>query len=254
MGKQNLTRSDLIIEASEDMGIISRSYKQKGVEVSEAHIDKVASRKSGRKAGLYLTISPAADTKSETLTSVLNNGIKKLIRQVGVTGGKILVVGLGNENAIVDALGNEVVKRIRAGGRYFRLSAIAPKVADITGLKSFDIVKAVCEYHKPDLVVAIDTLTTKYLIRLGNCFQLTSAGISPGGGVDNPQPRLDKDSLLTPVIAIGVPLIISIGSIISDDSDAYAHYMVTPRDVDALVEKCADSIAEAINALGWENQ
>lgn len=241
--------SDLIIEAGEDLGIKSHIYKQKGVDISEVEIDKVASRKSGRKAGLYLTISPDAHTKGDILAEVLNNGIKKLMRQVDINEGKILVVGLGNENVIVDALGNEVVKRIRAGGKKICLSAIAPKVADITGLKSFDIVKAVCEYHKPNLVVAIDTLATKYLYRLGNCFQLTTAGICPGGGVNNPQPCLDKDSLFAPVIAIGVPLIISVGSIIENNSNAYSQYMVTPRDVDTLVDRCADAISLAINRL-----
>ena len=242
-----------IIEAGEDLGIKSHAYKQKGVDVSEVEIDKVASRRTGRKVGYYLTISPTPNVKSDTLVDVLNTAIKKLIRQVDVKDGKVLVVGLGNENVIVDALGNEVVKRIRAGGKKFCLSAIAPKVADITGIKSFDIVKAISEYHKPNLIIAIDTLATNYISRLGNCFQLTSAGICPGSGVDNTQPCLDGNSLPSPVIAIGVPLIISVGSIINDKSDKFSRYMLTPRDVDTLVDNCADIIANAINAFGKES-
>ncbi|MDE5756305.1 MAG: GPR endopeptidase [Clostridia bacterium] len=242
-----------IIEASQDLGIKSHAYKQKGVDVSEVEIDKVASRKTGRKEGHYLTLSPTPPIKNDTLIDVLNTGIKKIIRQVDVKEGKILVVGLGNENVVVDALGNEVVKRITTGGKKFCLSAIAPKVADITGIKSFDIVKAISEYHKPNLIIAIDTLATNYISRLGNCFQLTSAGICPGSGVDNAQPCLDNNSLLAPVIAIGVPLIISVGSIMGDKSDKYSRYMLTPRDVDTLVANCADVIASAINALGQEN-
>ena len=242
-----------IIEASQDLGIKSHTYKQKGVDVSEVEIDKVAARKSGRKEGHYLTISPSAQIKSDTLVDVLKGGIKKIIRQVDVNDGKILIVGLGNENVIVDALGNEVVKRINTGGKKFCLSAIAPKVADITGIKSFDIVKAISDYHKPNLIIAIDTLATNYISRLGNCYQLTSAGICPGSGVDNAQPCLDNNSLLSPVIAIGVPMIISVGSIMGDNSDRFSRYMLTPRDVDTLVGNCADVIAEAINALGHEN-
>ncbi len=243
-----------IIEASQDLGIKSHAYKQKGVDVSEVEIDKVASRKTGRKAGHYLTVSPTARVEDETLVDVLHTGIKKLIRQVDVKEGKILIVGLGNENVIVDALGNEVVKRIRAGGKKFCLSAIAPKVADITGIKSFDIVKAITEYHKPNLIIAIDTLATNYITRLGKCFQLTSAGICPGSGVNNAQPCLDSDSLLSPVIAIGVPLIISVGSIMGDNSDKYSRYMLTPRDVDTLVNNCAEVISQAINTLSQENK
>ncbi|MDE6372079.1 MAG: GPR endopeptidase, partial [Clostridia bacterium] len=242
-----------IVEARQDLGIQSHSFKQKGVDVSEVEIDKVASRKSGRKEGYYLTISPTPQIKSDTLADVIHTSIKKIIRKVDVKEGKILIVGLGNENVIVDALGNEVVKRIRTGGKKFNLSAIAPKVADITGIKSFDIVKAISEYHKPNVIIAIDTLATNYISRLGNCFQLTSAGICPGSGVDNAQPCLDSNSLPSPVIAIGVPLIISVGSIMGDKSDKFSRYMLTPRDVDTLVDNCADVIAAAINALGSEN-
>ncbi len=103
------------------------------------------------------------------------------------------------------------------------------------------------------MIIAIDTLATNYISRLGNCFQLTSAGICPGSGVDNTQPCLDGNSLPSPVIAIGVPLIISVGSIMGDKSDKYSRYMLTPRDVDTLVDNCADVIAAAINALGSEN-
>ncbi|MDE5911342.1 MAG: hypothetical protein K2H24_03320, partial [Clostridia bacterium] len=61
-----------IIEASQDLGIQSHSYKQKGVDVSEVEIDKVASRKTGRKEGYYLTISPTPQIKNDTLTDVLH--------------------------------------------------------------------------------------------------------------------------------------------------------------------------------------
>lgn len=243
----------LIIEAGTDASLPSRSYKQKGVEVRETVLDKVSARQTGRKEGCYFTICPTPGAPRETVSSVLCNCLKKLMRSVGVNGGKILAVGLGNENAIVDALGNEVVKRIRTGGKTYVMSAIAPKVADITGIKSFDIVKAIVDYHKPALVIAIDTLSTNYLHRLGNCYQLSSAGICPGGGVGNPQPCLDKNTLGVPVIAVGVPLIISVGSIVDDKTKAqgYSQYMLTPRDVDSLVSTCADTIADAVNAIDY---
>lgn len=248
MGMENIrdTSNGLLIEAGEETSLPSRSYLQKGVDVRETKVDKTLSHKIGKKEGLYLTLSPNAHTLPSTLVGVLVNSLKKLIREVGVSKGKILVVGLGNENVIVDALGNEVVKRVRTGGKAFSLSAIAPKVADITGIKSFDIVKAIVDHLKPDLVVAIDTLATGYLHRLGNCYQLTTAGICPGGGVDNPQPCLNKNTLSVPVIAIGVPLIISVGSILGDSAAENARFMLAPRDVDTLVKNSADIIAAAL--------
>lgn len=241
--------SDLLIEAGEEISIPCHSYRQKGVDVRETKVDKVLSHQCGKKEGLYLTLTPNAHTTPTTLGDVLQNCIKKLIRECGVNNGKILVVGLGNENVVVDALGNEVVKRIRTGGKTFSLSAIAPKVADITGIKSFDIVKAIVDHHNPALVIAIDTLATSLLHRLGNCYQLTTAGICPGGGVDNPQTCLNRSTLSVPVVAIGVPLIISVGSIMGNNSREYARYMLTPRDVDTLVRNSADVISSAINDI-----
>ena len=241
--------SDLLIEAGEELSIPCRSYRQKGVDVRETKVDKVLSRQCGKKEGLYLTLTPNAHTEPSTLVDVLQNSVKKLIRECGVNDGKILVVGLGNENVVVDALGNEVIKKIRTGGKAFSLSAIAPKVADITGIKSFDIVKAIVDYCKPNLVIAIDTLATSYLHRLGNCYQLTTAGICPGGGVDNPQTCLNRNTLSVPVVAIGVPLIISVGSIANNNSAEYAKYMLTPRDVDTLVTNGANVISAAINNI-----
>ncbi|MDE5616435.1 MAG: GPR endopeptidase [Clostridia bacterium] len=241
--------SDLLIEAGEELSVPSHSYRQKGVDIRETKVDKVLSRQCGKKEGLYLTLTPNAHTLPSTLCDVLQNCIKKLIRECGVTDGRILVVGLGNENVVVDALGNEVVKRIRTGGKAFNMSAIAPKVADITGIKSFDIVKAIVDHHKPSLVIAIDTLATGYLHRLGNCYQLTTAGICPGGGVNNPQPCLNRNTLSVPVVAIGVPLIISVGSILGNADSEYARYTLTPRDVDSLVRNCAEVIASALNAV-----
>ena len=97
--------SDLVIETAEDISLKPHYYKQKGIDMSEIEIDLVASRKSGRKTGAYLTVSPTNSTDKDTLSDVLYGGIKKLVRKVDVSKGKVLVVGLGNENVIVDALG-----------------------------------------------------------------------------------------------------------------------------------------------------
>ena len=105
------------------------------------------------------------------------------------------------------------------------------------------------DHHKPALVLAIDTLATGYLHRLGNCYQLTTAGICPGGGVNNPQTCLNRSTLSVPVVAIGVPLIISVASITGDTNSEYSKYMLTPRDVDSLVRNCAEVIASAVNAV-----
>lgn len=246
-----MNNSDMIIEVGQEISIPSTTYTQKGIAVHESSIDKVLARKINKREGKYITLSPKYTSSPTTITNVMSFLLRKLLRGEGIYQGKILVVGLGNDNVIVDALGNEVIKNIRTGGNDYDLSAIAPKVADITGIKSFDIVKAIVEHHKPDAIIAIDTLATNHLNRLGVCYQLTTCGICPGSGVGNTQPCMDKSSLLVPVIAIGVPLIISVGSIMDSKNmpRGYAHYMLTPRDVDTLVTNCGKIIADAINSI-----
>lgn len=245
--------SDMLIECADAVSFCAKRYVQKGIKVDECDVDKVLARKTGKREGKYLTISPQSDDKLECVKGVVKNSVSKLLRYCGVHGGKLLVVGLGNENAVVDALGNEVTKRIRTGEkRGYYLASIAPKVEGVTGIKSFEIVKSVVDSQRPDAVIAVDTLVTNRIERLGNCYQLTTAGICPGGGVDNPQPCLNRQSLSVPVVAIGVPLIISAGSIrgANGKSAGYAHYMLTPRDIDSLIKNCAKIIADAVNSLG----
>lgn len=244
--------TDLIIEAAKDVSIPCKSYVQKGIAVDECNIDKVLSRKTGRREGKYITLSPTPEISEKSISGVIKNSFLKLLRYSGIHEGKLLIVGLGNENVIVDALGNEVTKHIDAGQKNgYYLATIAPKVQGLTGIMSFDIVKAIVENQSPDAVIAIDTLATNRLERLGKCYQLTTSGICPGGGAGNPQPCLDKQSLSVPVVSIGVPLIISVGAILGRHGKVagYSHYMLTPRDVDSLVKSCASVIADAINGL-----
>lgn len=247
-----MSYSDMISECAAEIRLPCKRYVQKGISVDECTIDKVLSRKTGRREGKYLTVYPTRRDSAQCVKGVIKNSLKKLLRHCGIHDGKLLVVGLGNENAVVDALGNEVTKLVNTDKRdAYSLSCIAPKVEGVTGIKSFEIVKAVVDSQRPDAVIAVDTLATSRIERLGNCYQLTTAGICPGGGVDNPQPCLDRHSLSVPVVAVGVPLIISAGSIAGTNGKiaGYAHYMLAPRDVDALIADCAQIIADAVNSI-----
>lgn len=250
MNIQNQTAfGQLLLESSQFPKLPTRSYVQKGLQINETELSSVLARKYNLKNGSYVNISPSNRAKDTTIISVLGFNLQKLARRCGVNQGKVLVVGLGNKDFVVDALGNMCVQKIAIGGDNYIKCTISPQVSAVTGISSFDIIRGVISSIKPQLVLAIDTLSTQKLDRLGNCYQLTTSGISPGGGVGNPQPTLDKNSLGVPVIAIGVPLIINVGSIYDSDGlpTSYAHYQVTPRDVDALCEKTSTIISTAIN-------
>lgn len=242
--------SDLLLETAQDFNLAKKNYVQRGIKVSEVDIDHATSRKIGRKVGSYISISPTNKTKRSSLVNVLNTSLTRLMRRCGVDGGKVLIVGLGNKQFVVDALGERTLKSVEVGGTNYYKCLLSPQVSQVTGIMSFDIIKGVISTLKPSLIIAIDTLATSKITRLGNCYQLTTAGISPGGGVGNTQPALDKHSLGVPVIAIGVPLIISVGAIFDTENipSTLAHYMVTPRDIDSLCDYAGGVIAEAINS------
>ena len=85
----------------------------------------------------------------------------------------VLIVGLGNWNVTPDALGPKVVEKIMVTRHikelmpdaledYVRsVCALAPGVLGITGIETGEIVKAVVEKIKPDLVICIDALGSR---------------------------------------------------------------------------------------------
>ena len=158
--------------------------------------------------------------------------------------------------------------------------AIAPGVLGITGMETAEIVQGIVSKIKPNLVIAIDALAAASSHRVITTVQLADTGISPGSGVGNKRFGLTKESLGVPVIAIGVPTVVHASTIAMDTIDtlqnhaAFARYfkslenltdqdrrtivrqvlpetlgdlMVTPKEVDRLIEDIADVIAGGIN-------
>lgn len=55
---------------------------------------------------------------------------------------------------------------------------------------------------------------------LGTTIQLTDTGIHPGSGVGNHRQSLTKESLGVPVLAVGVPTVVSAAAVVYDTVDA----------------------------------
>ena len=73
---------------------------------------------------------------------------------------------------------------------------------------------------------------------------MTNTGIHPGSGVNNNRKELSKDSLKIPVIAIGVPTVIDVSSIFNKKDN---NLLVTPKEIDFVLEKLIDLISTSIN-------
>ena len=163
--------------------------------------------------------------------------------------------------------------------------AISPGVLGITGIETEEIVRGVTEKIKPDLVICIDALAARSIKRISRTIQLCDTGIAPGAGVGNKRRALNSQTLGVPVIAIGVPTVIDAATIASDSllaltdslkksstqgSEFYKmlaqinedeqlalikealhmsndNFIVTPKDVDLMIEKTAKIVANGIN-------
>ncbi len=155
----------------------------------------------------------------------------------------------------------------------------------ITGLETSETVKSIVDQIKPDRVIAIDALASRKVERVNNTIQISTAGISPGGGVGNTRKALNKEYLGVETIAIGVPTVVdaatlsidvldaAIDNLMSQTSQGEPFYnmlknlkeeekyhfikesldpydknlIVTPKDIDEKIENLAIIISEGLN-------
>ncbi|OJT92577.1 GPR endopeptidase, partial [Clostridioides difficile] len=210
---------------------------------------------------------------------------------------KTLVIGLGNRNITSDALGPKSVSKTLVTRHLFKnynkdydddfteVSALSPGVMGVTGIETSEIVKSLVEKVKPDRVVAIDALASRKMERVNSTIQISTAGISPGGGVGNTRKSLTKETLGVDVIAIGVPTVVDAATLtidvldmaidnliaqseetesfyemlkklkeeekyhlIKDSLDPYdKNLIVTPKDIDDTIENLSIIISEGLN-------
>ena len=124
-------------------------------------------------------------------------------------------------------------------------------------------------------------MASKSIERINSTIQISDTGIIPGAGVGNKRKEISKDTLGIPVIAIGVPTVVELATLVSDginifieklqenaesneylnklkEDDKYEevkealnvedyNMVVTPKEIDELIENMKDVIARGIN-------
>ena len=232
-------------------------------------------RAIGRPRGIYNTLNTERSDllDSNALKAARDELSKELIGLAGISGARpesILVVGLGNKNLTSDSLGCLTCDRVKPT-RHIKeydsalfcelgcseISVITPNVMAKTGLDSVDVVAAVCEKLSPSLIIAVDAIATSSFERLGSTIQITDAGICPGSGLFNHDRALNKVTLGTRVIAIGVPTVIDArvlyldgigeGRITDPSCIPSPSMFVSPKEIDEIVNYSSQIIAESIN-------
>lgn len=266
-------RTDLAVEmidedaASLPKGIKRKLRKSSACSVTEIIVaDDAAGAKIGKTKGRYITIETDRLSASPMdFEEQVDNIAEEIISLKGVNRKTALIAGLGNSDITPDALGPMVISQIIAtrhlhselpdGHEFKRLnkvSAIAPGVLGQTGIEAAEIVKSLCDTVKPDCVIVVDALACSDISRLGSTIQLTDTGISPGSGVQNRRKEFTEETLGVPVVAVGVPTVVDMHTIVENitgnpPDKHLPNMMVTPRDVDKLIERTARLLAFSIN-------
>lgn len=271
-------RTDLALERHELLGkdnsegIISQETEKDNVKITHIKITtQEAAHRLSKPCGNYVTVEvPSFSSDGEILDSkltVLSQEIRKMIPEEGT----VLVVGLGNISITPDALGPRVASYILAtrhispeiakstGLTDIRcVAGISPGVLGQTGIETGEIIRGIVDRINPSCVIAVDALASRNLSRLGSTIQMSDTGISPGSGVGNARKRLDEETLGVKVISIGVPTVVDGATLAHDliDKKKTADYailpesekmMVTPKEIDLLIERASKLVALAIN-------
>ena len=185
--------TDLAVEIQEECsgrqgeipGVVLEQYKEdgKGIRVTKIQIQTAdGAKRMGRPIGNYMTLESADKEHSDEHSDKNLSGTK-----------------LPDTNLLASYI-----------------NGLLPSSAHsflIVGLGNANMTK-------PDVVIAIDALAARSAFRLGTTVQLTDTGIRPGSGVGNARKGITKENMKIPVIAIGIPTVVSAAAIVSDAMDS----------------------------------
>lgn len=227
-------------------------------------IDTKLAKKIGREVGSYVSYNFDEllyfDVAAKNfLCNQIKHTLSKLVEQKNITPNKILVVGLGNNLYACDRLGSIVAKNIFVTKPYLDKKLFSPgRVAEVysvctgvygtTGLDSSDILRAICGHINPDIVIVVDSMLSQDENRLALSVQISDTKLLPGGGVGNARKEISEQSIGVPIIALGVPFVLSTKTLCKNA----ANLIVCPKDVEQKVLVMGKTIAKAIN-LAFSN-
>lgn len=253
------SRLDMAVEANallrgqanqEVEGVAEEVREENGVTI---HIITVLNEKGAarlnRQPGRYITMDiPLVDDEDSIgeIAQVVSEQLKDLIQVTPSEAHPLLIVGLGNNNAIPDALGPRVVDMSYATRHLFRqhhlegytpVCAVAPGVLENSGIETAEIIDGICEHIHPSALIVVDSLAAASISRVGTTIQVCETGIRPGSGLGKRRSGIDSNMAGCPVIAIGVPTVVDTAAIIAETLTSLGQYwqgraMIVPPQLD----------------------
>lgn len=268
-------RTDLALERCEFLG----KKETDGIEIEEfdakkARVSRITvtnengEKLVGKPKGNYVTVEVAPFARHAQFIDDSLEALVTEIRRMIPEEGSVLVAGLGNMKITPDALGPKCASMIfstrhitgelleETGLTGLRtVSSFSTGVTGDTGAQAGEVLKGLIDVLKPDAVITVDALAARSVSRLGNTVQMCSTGIVPGSGVGNARQEISAKTLGVPVIALGVPTVVDAATMIADYSgrsdipfaEGTQNMMVTPKEVDMMIERAAKLTALAIN-------
>ena len=185
-----------------------------------------------------------------------------------------------NEIDVTRHIINYLPQYVEEGTRM--VSAISPGVLGTTGIETVEILKGIVDNINPKLVIVIDALASRSIERISSTVQISDTGIVPGAGVGNTRSEISQKTLGIPVIAIGIPTVVETAVLVNDCLDLFItklqdeaksndylnklknednyeeikealvpkdyNLIVTPKEIDDLIENMAQIVSGGINA------
>lgn len=263
LSKYNLY-TDLTIERIENnnTNIKLNTSKYKDISVTNVYIDNISSKLINKDIGNYTTIEFNDITDSINQKNIEKVLIKELNNYINVNDNDlVLIIGLGNDDSTPDSLGPKVIDDIVVTNHiyelglldtnYTRVSTLKPGVYAKNGIETSIIIESVVNSIKPNLVIIIDSLASSSLNRLNKTIQITDTTIKPGSGIGNNRKHINKNSLNTKVVSIGVPTVVSANALVMELTKCKKikenNLVVTPTEIDFLIECLSKVIGKSIN-------
>ena len=233
------------------------------------------------------TLENVSRSLAAELQNLINIGEKSTVLVVGLGNWNVTPDALGPKvisklmvtRHLFEHIPDKIDERIRP------VAALSPGVLGLTGIETSEIIKGLVEKIKPDVVIAIDALASRRMNRVGTTIQIADTGINPGSGVGNNRKSLSVEHLGVPVIALGVPTVVDAATMANDTidlmldsmirevdegSDFYkmlkgmkkdeklslinqilspyvGNMMVTPKEIDTMIDDISNIIANGLN-------
>ena len=259
-------------------GVEIENDRRNDVEISRIKIlNETGEKALNKPIGNYITldvkkIKIADEERLEEIAKIVADELRDTIGEHAKNTDDIMIVGLGNLYVTPDALGPKVVPEIEVTRHILEympkampedtrpVSAISPGVLGITGIETMEILKGVVDNVKPKLLIVIDALAS---------------------GVENKRKEISKKTLGIPVIAIGIPTVVDLATVTNECIDIFIenlqekamsndylnklkerdnyedikealvpkdyNMIVTPKEIDKLIENMSKIISKAIN-------